>query len=74
MLPSVTSDPGVRRHPTERTEVRILFDVERFYMGVICFDSEPHKLLGNTRKRDEFLRADDRFMWPLDTFLDQQSG
>ena len=25
-------------------------------------------------KRDEFLRADDRFMWVMDTFLDQQSG
>ncbi len=38
------------------------------------FDSEPDKLKGNTRKRDEFLSADDRFMWTMDTFLNQQTG
>ena len=41
---------------------------------MICFDSEPDKLLGNTSKRDEFLSADDRFMWTIDTFLNQQTG
>ncbi|MCZ6485521.1 MAG: DUF5916 domain-containing protein [Acidobacteria bacterium] len=60
--------------PTERTEVRIVFDRQRLYMGVICFDSEPDKLLGNTMKRDEFLMADDRFMWIIDTFLDSRTG
>ena len=39
-----------------------------------CHDSEPDRLLGNTRKRDEFLSADDRFMWTMDTFLNQQTG
>ena len=43
-------------------------------MGVSAFDSEPDLSLGNTMKRDEFLSADDRFMWTMDTFLDQQTG
>ena len=43
-------------------------------MGVTCFDSEPDKWLGYQRRRDEFLPADDRFMWTIDTFNDQQSG
>ena len=43
-------------------------------MGVSAFDSEPDRLLGNTMKRDEFLRGDGRFMWTIDTFLDQQTG
>ena len=47
---------------------------KRLYMGVLCFDSEPDRLLGNTMKRDEDLLSDDRFMWTIDTFLDQQSG
>ena len=34
----------------------------------------PDRLLGNTMKRDEDLLSDDRFMWTIDTFLDQQSG
>ena len=70
----VQQDPALGGTPTERTEVRILFDGERLYMGVTNFDSESDLLLGNTMKRDAFLSADDRFMWTLDTFLDQQSG
>ena len=70
----IQQDPVFGGTPTERTEVRILFDAERLYMGVLAFDSEPDRMLGNTMKRDEFLRADDRFMWSIDTFLDQQSG
>ena len=70
----VQQDPVNGGTPTERTEVRIVFDRERLYMGVTCFDSEVDKLLGNTMKRDEFLRADDRFMWVIDTFLDARNG
>ena len=43
-------------------------------MGVTCYDSEPDKWLGFQRRRDEFLPADDRFMWTIDTFLDERSG
>ena len=57
----VQQDPVLGATPTERTEVRIAFNRTHLYMGVICFDSEPDKLAGNTSKRDEFLSADDRF-------------
>ena len=30
---------------TERTEVRFLYDDDNLYVGVICFDSEPDKLV-----------------------------
>lgn len=67
-------DPVLGSTPTERTEVRVVFSRDHLYLGVICFDSEPDRLQGNTRKRDEFLSADDRFMWTMDTFLNQQTG
>ena len=70
----VQQDPVLGAEPTERTEVRFVFNQDHLYMGVICFDSEPDKLQGNTSKRDEFLSADDRFMWTMDTFLNQQTG
>lgn len=70
----IQQDPVLGGTPTEGTEVRILFNRTALFMGVTCFDSEPDALLGNTMKRDEFLGADDRFMWTMDTFLDQQSG
>jgi hypothetical protein len=59
---------------TEPTEVRIAFSGDTFYMGVTCFDSEPERWLGYQRRRDEFLPADDRFMWTIDTFLDARTG
>ena len=43
-------------------------------MGVRAFDSEPDRWLGYQRRRDEFLSSDDRFMWTIDTFLDERSG
>ena len=70
----IMQDPILGGEPTESTEVHFAFNGEHLYMGVICRDSEPDKLLGNTRKRDEFLSADDRFMWTIDTFLNQQTG
>jgi hypothetical protein len=59
---------------TEQTEVRIAFDANSLYMGVICYDSDPDGWIGFQRRRDEFLPADDRFMWTIDTVLDARSG
>lgn len=70
----IMQDPTLGGTPTEPTEVHFAFNNDHLYMGVIARDSEPDKLLGNTRKRDEFLSADDRFMWTMDTFLNQQTG
>ena len=67
-------DPSNGRPATEPTEVRVAFSDDVFYMAVTCFDSEPDKWLGFQRRRDEFLGSDDRFMWAIDTFLDERSG
>jgi hypothetical protein len=66
--------PQTGAKPTERTEVRVAFNADALYLGVICFDSEPDKMIGNTMKRDENLRGDDRFQWVLDTFQDARNG
>jgi hypothetical protein len=70
----IQQDPDNGKPATEQTEVRVLFDRRALYMGVTCFDSEPDKWLGYQRRRDEFLQADDRFMWNIDTFNNQLSG
>ena len=67
-------DPANGQPATEPTEVRIAFDGETLYMGVTCFDSEPDKLIGFQRRRDQGLGSDDRFMWIIDTFLDGRTG
>ncbi len=70
----IMQDPVLGGAPTERTEIRVVFNRDHLYIGATLYDSEPDKLKGNTSKRDEFLSADDRFMWTMDTFLNQQTG
>ena len=67
-------DPDNGQPATEPTEVRIVYDKDTLYMGVICFDSEPDKWLGFQRGRDGGLGSDDRFQWTIDTFLDGRTG
>jgi hypothetical protein len=70
----IQQDPDNGRPATEPTEVRILFTSTALYMGVTAYDSEPDRWLGYQRRRDEFLQSDDRFMWNIDTFNNQQTG
>ena len=67
-------DPDNGAPATEPTEVRIAFTSDALYLAVTCHDSEPDRWIGYQRRRDEFLPADDRFMWTIDTFLDARSG
>src|SRR5262245_34113972 len=67
-------DPENGAPATERTEVRVVFDRDRLFVGVHCFDSSPSRLLGNQMVRDGPLGADDRFMWVLDPYFNQRGG
>jgi hypothetical protein len=59
---------------TESTEVRLVYDADRLILGVVLYDSEPERILGNQMQRDQSFGADDRFMWTIDSFLDGRSG
>lgn len=67
-------DPDNGAMATENTEVRVVFDRHRLVLGIICFDSEPTRLLGNQMQRDQPFSADDRFMIGLDPYLDGRTG
>jgi hypothetical protein len=60
--------------PTERTDVRLLYDRDHLYVGVVAHDSEPHRVIGTQMARDASLSADDRIEILLDTFRDQRSA
>ena len=59
--------------PSERTEIRVIFDTDHLYIGAILYD-DPDGILAYQRQRDAGLNTDDRFMWILDTFLDGRTG
>ncbi|MCZ6694536.1 MAG: DUF5916 domain-containing protein [Bacteroidetes bacterium] len=67
-------EPNEGGKPTERTEIRIGFDRENLYIGVILWDSDPAGIKAFQKKRDAEIETDDRFRWILDTFLDQRNA
>ncbi len=59
--------------PSERTEIRVVYDEDNLYIGAILYD-DPAGILAYQRQRDAGLMTDDRFMWILDTFRDGRTG
>ncbi len=47
-----TSEPEPNGEPTERTELRILFDSTNLYIGIFCHDSDPARIAANTLAHD----------------------
>lgn len=60
--------------PSERTEIRVLYDDEALYIGAMLFDSDPSGILAYQLQRDAGLGTDDRFMWIISTFDDNRTG
>ena len=67
-------EPHEGEPPTERTEVKLLYDRENLYVGVICEDSQPHLVIGTQMARDADLDADDRIELLFDTFHDRRNA
>ena len=70
----VQREPHAAEPPTETTEVRLLHDQEYLYIGVICDDSEPGRVVGTRMERDARLDDDDRIEIILDTFRDRRNA
>lgn len=60
--------------PSERTIVKVLFDDNYLYIGAWLYDSDPDGIMAFQKRWDQGLRADDRFMWILDTFNDGRNA
>ncbi len=60
--------------PTEDTEIRIAYDENYVYLSGIMRDSEPDKIMANTKKRDALTGATQWFGMVLDTYNDNENG
>jgi hypothetical protein len=67
-------DPNEGQPPTERTEVRIVYDDRALYVGVSCFMQEPGHMIANEMSRDFQSFAEDNFMVIIDTYHDLRNG
>jgi Domain of unknown function (DUF5916)/Carbohydrate family 9 binding domain-like len=69
----VEPTPGI--DPTEKTEVRIIYDHNNLYIGIRCFDSEPRKITANTMEHDKSEeRTEDQVSILLDPFQDKRNA
>lgn len=59
---------------SEKTELRILHDRDNLYIGVICYDSEPEKIIHRELLWDSNLLGDDYITFILDTYNDKRTG
>lgn len=57
---------------SERTEVRLLYDTEKLYIGFECYDSQPEKVVANEMRRDGMLWQNDNIYIMLDTYGDKR--
>ena len=59
---------------TEPTVVRILFDETNIYIGAICYDSEPSKIVIESLIQDFETHNSDVFAVTFDTFFDRSNA
>ena len=67
-------EPQEGENSTEKTEFRVLYTATTMYIGVICYDSNPQRVLGTERRRDNQLENDDTISLVLDTFHDHRNS
>jgi hypothetical protein len=60
--------------PTEKSEMRILFDDNNLYFGFTFFDSEPEKVRATILNRGGYIHRDDKLEIALDTYLDRRNA
>jgi Domain of unknown function (DUF5916) len=70
----VQAEPREGQAATEPTEVRLAFDRDALYIGVLCHDSVPSALIVNDIRKDFAPGEQDTFEVILDTFADRRNG
>lgn len=66
--------PNFGQAATEKTEIRIAYTKEYFYVSAVCYDSNPDGLVVSDARRDANLDNTDAFLFILDTYKDGQNG
>jgi len=70
----VQAEPHEGDPASEATEVRIVFDRDALYLGVICHDAAESGVIVNDIRKDFTAGEQDSFEVILDTFADRRNG
>ncbi len=67
-------EPYEGQPPTERNEVRVLYDKHEVYFGITCFDSDPKGIVATELRRDVSQELDDYFEIIIDSSHDRRNA
>ena len=70
----IQADPQEGQPATEATEVRLAYDADYLYIGVLNRDTNPEGIVVNEIRKDFGGRDQDTFEVMLDTFGDRRNG
>ncbi|HVH26808.1 MAG TPA: DUF5916 domain-containing protein [Vicinamibacterales bacterium] len=59
---------------TDRTEVRVLYDDDTLYVGIMCFDPEPERIVIKELKEDFDINGTDMVQLIIDSLHDRRSA
>jgi len=60
--------------PSRKTVVKILFNENYIYFGIICYEDNPQDIISHELERDGDTETSDYISIVLDTFLDHRNG
>ena len=67
-------EPHEGRPASERTAVRVVYDDDTLFVGVMCFDENPDLIVADEMRRDAELKDNDFIEIILDPFLSRRNG
>lgn len=70
----VQFQPNYGKPASEKTLIRVGYTKTTFYVAVVCYDSEPDKIVISDSRRDADLNDEDSFLFIIDTYNDRQNG
>lgn len=66
--------PNIGTAPSFKTFVKLLYNDNFLYVGIMAYDSLPQLLVGNTMERDLYNKSDDNVVLMLDTYHDKTNS
>jgi uncharacterized protein DUF5916/cellulose/xylan binding protein with CBM9 domain len=67
-------EPAENVEPSEETVVRVLYNDDALYIGILSQDRSPREIVSTQLTRDANLDVDDRITVVLDPFFDHRNG
>lgn len=66
--------PNAGADPTQLTELRLAYDNEYLYLSGRMYDTEPEKIVANSKKRDDFTENSEWMGFLIDSYNDRENA